>query len=374
MIASAFFKKKEILSSNAWKVPLKVKNYLLLKSNYFEKSFAGTPYTVVGKKGRCRLLKFHSTAGIEKRNEALFVIPSLINRYTVLDLGKGLSFIETLVDHGHTVYVLDWGEPRVQDCFATIEDHLFTWLSWGVSEAKEDFSHIATNGKKTFHLFGQCLGGTLATLYTSLQGQVDHFEDVDSLILLTTPIDFSAPGTFKLWTDKGSVDVNEMIDLWGNIDRNFLDQTFKMLTPMGGVRSLQTLWKKGWDRDYVEKHALLEKWVNDSIHFPGHTYKTFVGDFYGENKLFKNQFSLKSKDNKTLQVKGENIRIPILNLYAQNDIIVPKESCLGLSQWVSSSEIKEVPLGGGHIGCVISEKHQKVLWSETLHWLNTHKG
>ena len=46
-------------------------------------------------------------------------MPSLINRWYVLDLGPGRSLIEWLVARGHEVLCIDWGTPGDEDRYLT---------------------------------------------------------------------------------------------------------------------------------------------------------------------------------------------------------------------------------------------------------------
>lgn len=341
------------LLQEIWKTPLRLRNLTLLKSPYFKGDIAGTPNSVLGKRGRSRLLKFHPTQGITPSGECLFFVPSLINRYYILDLYKGCSLIESLCDQGHTVYLLDWGEPREHDRFSTIEDHIDNWLKWGFDRALKDAK------RESMHLFGQCIGGTFASIFSSL-----YPEKVHSLILLTSPIDFHVEGAFYDWANKGNIDLEEMSDVWGNISSEFLNQTFKMLTPLGEFKQWQNLIKHSWNTSFVKKHAAMTSWLSDNINFPGATYKRFISSFYQNNQLITGKFSLGEK-----RVDLRRINIPTLCFFAKGDIIVPAKSATYIKKMISSPEYKEVGLGGGHIGCVVSDRHQKVLWKETHQWI-----
>lgn len=344
------------LLEEVWKTPLRLRNLTLLKSPYFKGDIAGTPFTSLGSRGRSRLLKFLPTSGITPSGKAIFITPSLINRYYILDLLKGCSFIENLCDHGHTVYLIDWGEPRPQDRFATIEDHILNWMDWGIEKAREDA------GLEKIHLLGQCIGGTFGAIYTAL-----HPEKIKTLTLITAPIDFHIDGTFYRWANDANVNVDEMSEVWGNISSDFLNQTFKMLTPLGELKQFQNLIKNSWNTEFVRKHAAMTSWISDNINFPGKTYKRFITSFYQNNELIKGTFSL--GENK---VDLKKIEVPTLCFYANGDIIVPAESATAISQFIDPLAYHEVALGGGHIGCVVSNKHQKKMWAETETWLKSH--
>ncbi|MCF8058566.1 MAG: alpha/beta fold hydrolase [Bacteriovoracaceae bacterium] len=334
-----------------WKFPLRLRNLGLLKSPSMKEGIAGTPFEVLGRRGRCRLLKYLPSPGIKASGEAIFITPSLINRYYILDLYKGCSFIENLVDHGHTVYLLDWGAPREHDRFATLEDHILNWHNWAFDLSLEDFE------VSEIHLLGQCIGGTFAALYAAINPQ-----KIKSLVLLTSPIDFHVEGTFYQWANDSNVNLEQMAEVWGNIRHDFLNKTFKMLTPLGDLKQWQSLLKLSWDKDFVRKYAAINSWVADNINFPGLTYKKFIEELYQDNKLINDQFFLGEH-----LIDLKKITAPILCFYASGDIIVPAQSSLAIEEY--ATKFKKVALGGGHIGCVISGKYQKVFWNEVENWL-----
>jgi len=103
---------------------------------------------------------------------------------------KGLSFIEYLKQENIPVYLIDWGEPRTQDRFATIEDHILHWMDWAIKKSCE---HAKV---EKIDLFGQCIGGTFAAIYTSLRP-----ERVKSIIALTAPINFHDKGLLSFWAN-----------------------------------------------------------------------------------------------------------------------------------------------------------------------------
>jgi len=79
-----------------------------------------TQHSVVWTENKWRLLKFSPVE--RKFARPILLVPSLINRWYVLDLGQGRSFIEWLVAQGHEVFCIDWGTPADEDLFLTWDD------------------------------------------------------------------------------------------------------------------------------------------------------------------------------------------------------------------------------------------------------------
>ena len=66
----------------------------------FTPAVGQTPHTVVWTENKWRLLRFTPT--VRRHATPILMVPSLINRWYVLDLGPGRSLIEWLVAQGHT--------------------------------------------------------------------------------------------------------------------------------------------------------------------------------------------------------------------------------------------------------------------------------
>ena len=82
---------------------------------------APTPKDTVLRDGIAQLYRFRRPEGAPTATRRpLLVVPSMINRWYVLDLRRGNSFCEALAAAGVDAYLLDWGVP--QD-----EDRYFTW-------------------------------------------------------------------------------------------------------------------------------------------------------------------------------------------------------------------------------------------------------
>ncbi len=327
-------------------------NLVRLMSNLIDEEVAPSPYWVVGTRGRCRLLFFQPKPGVEQTDQVVLLTPSLINRYYILDLYNGCSVVQGLLDAGVKVYLVDWGIPRDIDQFAGLEDHILNWLNWAVDLVRKETQ------KDQIKLFGQCVGGTFATIYTALFG-----EKIQSLALLTTPIDFKVKGILGTWANQSKVDLAQMVDVWGNIKEEFLDKSFKLIHPMGEFKKRKHLLSLSWDESFVRKYYAIEKWLNEGVPFPGRAYEQFIKNFYLENKLIKNEFKLGER-----LVDLENITCPIINFWAAGDSIVPPESVTDLQYHTSSDDYQEIQLGGGHIGCVISDKHREYMMEHLVKW------
>ena len=93
---------------------------------------------VIWKRGKARLFRYHSSKTPVTHKTPYLIVPWLgISRPYVLDLMPGASMIEFLVDHGHDVYLLDWGEIAEEDKELGFEEAVFKILPRAIDRAME---------------------------------------------------------------------------------------------------------------------------------------------------------------------------------------------------------------------------------------------
>ena len=305
-----------------------------------------TPHSVVWTENKWRLLRF-SPPGPDRRFERpILLVPSLINRWYVLDLGPGRSLIEWLVAQGHEVYCIDWGTPGPEDRYLTWDDIGGRYLGRAVR-------YCARNSPTgDVHVLGYCLGGTLAAAY------VAAFPDgVASLLALAAPVDFSQAGIMATWTRTQSFDVRAIVDAHGLVPWRLMQASFKMMRPTLDATKLVGLLDRAWDDEFLDGFLATERWGNDNVSFPGECYVRYIEDLYRDNQLAAGAFTVLGKPARLSQ-----IRCPVLALAFGDDHIVPVDSARPLIDLVSSRDKQLVVDRGGHVGAVVSRKAAGRLW------------
>ena len=107
---------------------------------------------VVWEAGAARLLDYSEG----DYDEAILLIPSLINSYHVLDLTEERSFARHLAQSNKAVYLLDWGEPSTTEKRWRCNDYITEHLSAIGDFLKGDLEHTHVTA------VGHCMGGVLA--------------------------------------------------------------------------------------------------------------------------------------------------------------------------------------------------------------------
>jgi polyhydroxyalkanoate synthase len=108
----------------------------------------------------------------------------------------------------------------------------------------------------------------------------------------------------------------------------------------------------------------MEKWIFDSPDQAGEAFRQFIKDFFQENKLIKGEVEIGGS-----RVDLKNITMPVLNVYAKEDHLVPPSSSVNLEKFVGSDDVTTVAFPGGHIGIYVSGRSQRELAPAIAKWV-----
>jgi polyhydroxyalkanoate synthase len=292
-------------------------------------------------------------------NIPILIVYALVNRPYIVDLQEGRSLVANLLNLGLDVYLIDWGYPSRGDRWLTLDDYINGYINNCVDVVR------TRHNLERINLLGICQGGTFSLCYSSL-----YPEKVKNLITMVTPVDFHInEGLLNVWggctLGSKALDVDLMVDTLGNIPGDFLNLEFLLLKPLQlGVQKYIDLVENIDSEDKLINFLRMEKWIFDSPDQAGEAYRQFMKDFYQGNKLIQGQVEIGKK-----RVDLGNIRIPILNIYAEQDHLVPPASSLALEKYIGSADYTVHSFPVGHIGMYVSTKVQRDLPPAIVNWL-----
>ena len=318
-----------------------------------------TPKEVVYEEDNLRL--FHYLPTVDKPHKIpLLISYALVNRYLVADLQPDRSLIRNLLNEGMDVYLIEWGDPKPKDKYLTIDDLVNGYLDNCVDFICEQHSLDKIN------LFGICQGGTLATCYSTL-----HPEKVNTLTLTVTPIDFHAgkdkqnPELGLLFNWGEGTDVDLLVEAYGNVPAEVLNFSFLMVKPFALNFGKYADMIDILDNEKAMMNFLrMEKWLFDGPDHPGEAYRQFIKDFLQGNKLIKNEVEIGGQ-----RVDLGNLTMPVLNVYAAQDHLVPPPCSIALGKKVGTKDYTEMKIPAGHIGIYVGGKAQKMLAPGVAAWV-----
>ena len=71
------------------------------------------------------------------------------------------------------------------------------------------------------------------------------------------------------------------------------------------------------------------------------------------------------------EVDLRNVTAPVLNIYAEQDHLVPPDASRALQRLVGTRDYTELSFKGGHIGIYVSSRAQREVPSAIHEWLKT---
>jgi polyhydroxyalkanoate synthase len=326
-----------------------------------------TPKKLVERRDKVELFRYEPL--IEQRiNTPVLIVYGLIGRYTMADLQADRSLVRSLLNKGLDLWLIDWGQPGRTERWLTIDDYVDDYIDEAVERVCRETGH----GKIT--LLGICEGGVFTTCYTAL-----HKERVKNLVLTITPIDFHADvddpavhhGFLNIWTRSLTPeDIDRLVDALGVIPGEFMSSIFSLMTPMRSLTKYNVdLIDIIDDKDKLMNFLRMEKWLADRPDHPGAAGRQWLRELYQENRLYEGNFVLSGRE-----VNLGDIDIPVLNIFAQDDHIIPPTCSKALAKKIGSSDYTEIPLAGGHVGLFVSSKSQGALTKGIAEWLQARDG
>jgi polyhydroxyalkanoate synthase len=317
-----------------------------------EVDIATSPKTAVYTEDKLTLYRYDRTTEATFKTPVLIVY-ALVNTYKMLDIQPDRSYIQNLLAAGLDVYLIDWGNPGKTDRFLTMDDYVNGYINNCVD-------HIRKKHRlEKINILSICQGGTLSVIYSCL-----YPNKVKNLVTHVTPIDFSTnDGLLFRWSKDTDFDL--LVDAnHGLVPGDFLNQGFDMLKPMMKVQKQQTLTNSLDDKDKLLNFLRMEKWISESPDQAGECFRQFMKDLYQKNKLVKGELEVGGK-----KVNLKNLTMPLLNIFATEDHLVPPAATKPLNDLVGSTDKELYSFKGGHIGVFVGSKSQKELAPAVTEWL-----
>lgn len=313
---------------------------------------APTPRDVLWRDGTAQLYRFRRPADVRPAGgEPVLVVPSMINKWYVVDLRAGASLVEALVAGGLDVYCLDWGTARDEDRYLAWDD-VIARLG---RAARFTLRHARA---ERLGLLGYCMGATLAGIWTALEPQ-----RVRALVNLAGPFDFAHGGLLRTMVDPQWFDAKSIADA-GNVAPHQMQSGFVALRPTSQIAK----WMGYLDRVHEESARVafdaLETWAGDNIPFPAAAYQTYIQDLYQANALIRGEHHVAGR-----RVDLARIQCPVLTVAAERDTICPLPAARALNEACGSADKELIVVPGGHVGAVVGSRAPKVLYPAMRAWL-----
>lgn len=319
----------------------------------------------------------------------LLMCPPWINKYYIMDLAPGRSYVEWAVKHGHQTFMISYRNPDESMRSYRMDDY----LRLGPLAAIDAVQRLT--GAPKVNLAALCLGGTMAVVtlaYLHAHGQADR---IGALTTTNTIVDFAEPGDLGVFTDEASISkLEEKMN-----ERGFLESS-EMAGTFNWMRANDLIWSYVVSNWYMGKKPPafdILAWNGDSTRMPAAMHSQYLRSCYLNNLIVKpNAFVINDTP-----IDLGTITTPLYVLGAEADHIAPWRTTYMTSQYVGG-DVKYTRTNSGHVAGICnppgnakacywtkdatepgespdewlatSTKHQGSWWEDWAAWADKHGG
>jgi polyhydroxyalkanoate synthase len=305
-----------------------------------------TPGRVVHRNALVELIQYTPTTD-RVQAEPVFIVPSWIMKYYILDLSPTNSMVRWLVAQGHTVFILSWRNPDEGDALLDMDDY----LQLGVFDALAAIHRLVP--RQAVHAAGYCLGGTLLAIAAAalarpagVQGGA-RLPALASVSLLAAETDFSEPGEMGVLIDESQVALLEdMMAERGYLTGRQMAGSFQFL------HSRELVWsatlRELWMGEALRPNDLMA-WNADTTRMPAAMHSQYLRRLYLHNELALSRYCVEGQP-----VSLRDLTAPVFMVGTEKDHVAPWRSVYKLHA-LCDTELTFVLTSGGHNAGIVSE-------------------
>ncbi len=282
------------------------------------------------------------------------LVPSMVNRGYVLDLGPGTSLTEHLRTAGHRVLLVDWGDPAAQPS-APLS------LNAVVTEGLEPLLQAAAGlAQGPVAVVGYCMGGLLAVAAAARLGRAV----VGKLAVAAMPWDFTHTASHTHMAQTAQW-LRPLLQAAPTLAPEPMAQYFWSLDPWGPIRRIMAYGLET-DPTRLEHLTRLEDWLADGLALDSPIAEEMLLGWYAENTAFKGQWVVGGTP-----ILPQSLAMPLHITLTQTDILVPLNASLPfIGQIGGQTHGATVHMAQtGHVSLVAGRRAKAQFYEPLVGWL-----
>ncbi|MDX1975156.1 MAG: alpha/beta fold hydrolase [Rickettsiales bacterium] len=309
------------------------------------------PACAIWTKGAAQLLDYGiGTPAAERIGSVALFIPSLINRYYILDLEENRSMLRYMASEGIYPLVLDWGTPGPDEADYDVGAYIEQVLLPAIAFLQQ------TTGKP-ISLVGYCMGGILAMAAARLIPDA-----ISNLSLLATPWDFHCKEFQPFVVEPQWHKTISSLLSQGALPAEVIQSLFYLTDPWVFEQKFRRFAQLQADSRAAKDFIALEQWVNDGVPMTAGVAQDCLLGWVQHNQLMKNAWRVMDT-----VIDPRKIKTPTLIAIPRNDHVVPYDCAAALPPLVPNAQIMTPP--AGHVGMIVGGQAKKELWQPLVQWI-----
>ena len=302
------------------------------------RNLAATPGKVVFRNDLMELIQYAPQTP-QVRSVPVLASPPWINKYYIMDLAPGRSFLEWAITHERTVFAISYRNPGPSMSGVTLDDYLVH----GPQTALDVITDIT--GAPKIDIIGLCLGGALTAMLAAYLAATGD-PRLGSITLLNTLLDYSEPGVLGAFTDELTVArLERQMQEQGVLEGRQMATTFDALRPNDLIFNyVVSNWLLGQDPPAFDILA----WNSDNTRMPATMHAFYLRSLYLRNELARGVMEIMGQRLSLADV-GNDVYV----VGAINDHIVPWPASYKTTG-LMGGDVRYVLSSGGHIAGIVN--------------------
>lgn len=283
---------------------------------------------------------------------SMLLIPSLINRYYIMDLYPQRSALQELAAQGVSCYVLDWSIPDEADADKNLEAYLVHHIQPAIAlimQREPDAAH---------YVAGHCMGGVLAM---ALAQTMQH-PPLNGLILMATPWDFSSQA---MQTQAFSAAIRSWLEYLIEASPLFSGDQMLALFYARDPFLLHTKLRK-FAHEHDDERCLhfmaLESWANDCVDITRGVARDCLIHWASDNQLMLHRWKVQGSI-----LSPPTLTCPTYMIIPRQDKIVPPSSTAPLVELFQECHVHRPDTG--HVGMFVGGHAKEQCLRPMVHWM-----
>lgn len=288
---------------------------------------------------------YYSKNETAKQRPLIFCIPSLINRYYILDLNTQSSLMRYINQLGYDALLLEWPIPTPENADKNAASYVLDTLQL----LQEQWEQI----DRPLIMLGYCMGGILALAIAQL------FERVTGLVLLATPWNYGRYPLARLTSAQRNslesyIDAHPLFSADNIQTLIYLSNSYRLYRRFSRFASMR-------DEEAIEQFVMMEHWANDGVPITRALARECLLEWPQHNTLARQEWDVAGE-----RITPDTLALPALVVLPSHDQIVPEKSARPLSNALVGSHT--IQPQGGHVGMVVGP-HRQELHGHLANWL-----
>lgn len=282
----------------------------------------------------------------------ILLVPPLAAPAICFDLRRGCSVVEHLLTENRRTYLVDYGSIAFSDRNLGLEH----WIDDVIPGAIRAVSKDA--GGAPVILVGWCLGGIFALLSTADQPDLP----VQAIAAIASPFDVTQVPTIAPLRPFANLTGGRLLTplyrAMGGAPAPLVKQAFQLSSVDKMITKPLAIAMNLHDREFLAQIEAVDRFTDNMLAYPGRTFGQLYHRFFRANDLSHGYLDLGGR-----RILLENVRVPVLVIAGESDVLAPRKAVHRLSKLLVNAPKRRYRVcPGGHLGVLTGRGARRGTW------------